>query len=377
MNVPGQGSWIPSVRRRDPWWDLDGRSVRRQGRRRRVERFLVEMAIVLAMLALLAASFGSRPVFGASLSIDLDQWASKSLAWQNGDLNGNNSKYPEGGIVPFRLAIEGLSPGSHSIHVNYDFTAGGHKAYDFLATWNVTNAAGKACVPSGGAISSMCPSLPVPSSAAFPVDPFVANGLSVHGAEVYSGAPRRLTIWGGTITSISGPVHAGSVNGNSSADFFVRFSSTGPAVLLAWGGHLAQSAYWDKAAGGLLDGAAQVSGAPWHMRTRQLDGSGNKNQDRSIQPSAIVGALPPFALTPTPAPQPANPPGVPPAPTAPAGGLLVPPNLIATVPPTATEPVSDATPESGMAFLVAFLLLGIAWLPLMLAGHRDRRPHGR
>ena len=31
----------------------------------------------------------------------------KAPAWQNGNLNGNNTRYPEGGIVPFRLAIEG------------------------------------------------------------------------------------------------------------------------------------------------------------------------------------------------------------------------------------------------------------------------------
>ena len=75
----------------------------------------------------------------------------------------------------------------------------------------------------------------------------------------------------------------------------VRFRATRTAVLLAWGGHLAQSAYWDTATGGPPDGAAQVSGAPWHMRTLKLDGAGNKNQDRSIQPSAIVGTLPPRA----------------------------------------------------------------------------------
>ena len=87
----------------------------------------------------------------AAVTVDLDQWASSDAAWQNGNLNGNNSRYPEGGIVPFRLALEGLKPGAHSIHINYDFTAGGHKAYDFLATWSVTNAKGKVCIPSGGA----------------------------------------------------------------------------------------------------------------------------------------------------------------------------------------------------------------------------------
>ena len=53
---------------------------------------------------------------------------------------------PKVGSCPFRLALEGLKPGAHSIHINYDFTAGGHKAYDFLATWNVTNAKGKVCI---------------------------------------------------------------------------------------------------------------------------------------------------------------------------------------------------------------------------------------
>src|SRR6185369_4279009 len=155
------------------------------------------------------------------------------------------------------------------------------------------------------------------------------DGLTVHGAELYSAAPRRLTIWGGTILSISKPVHSGPISGNSSADMVVRFRTTRSAVELAWGGHLAQSAYWNRSIGGVSDGAGQVSGSPWHMRTLQLDGAGNKNQDRSIQPSAIVGELPPFALappTPTPrppAPPPANPPpkqNPPPGNPAPPGG---------------------------------------------------------
>src|SRR5436190_14700491 len=146
--------------------------------------------------AAIAALFvvGAGPVV-AGQSVNLDQWASSDRAWQNGNLNGNNSRYPEGRIVPFRLAMEGMSLGIHSIHINYDVTAGGHKAYDFLATWNVTNAAGKACATSGGGISSMCPSLPGSSSVAFPTDAFVMDGLSVNGAQVYSAAPRRLTIW--------------------------------------------------------------------------------------------------------------------------------------------------------------------------------------
>jgi len=313
--------------------------------------------VIVASIVVAAFGLGLPGPIRAAVTVNLDQWASSDAAWQNGNLNGNNSRYPEGGIVPFRLALEGLQAGAHSIHINYDFTAGGHKAYDFLATWDVTNAKGKVCIPSGGAISSMCPNLPSLSSAAFPSDSFKANGLSVKGAETYSGAPRRLTIWGGTIISISAPAHAGSPNGNSTADILVRFLSTGSAVLFSWGGHLAQSAYWDTAGGGARDGASLVSGAPWHMRTLQLDGAGNKNQDRSIQPSAIVGELPPQALAPTPPPSTPNGPNVPGLPTYPR----------ATVPPTSTAVAEDV---SGSPIPALFYLGSVGLMVVVLSIRR-------
>jgi hypothetical protein len=355
--------------RRDPWWDPDGRS-RRRGRIRRV----AGLAVIAALVA--GVAIGLRPAPArAAATVNLDQWASTDLAWQNGNLNGNNSRYPEGGVVPFRLAMEGLAAGNHEIHINYDFTAGGHKAYDFLATWNITNAKGAICSGSGGGISSMCPGLGSPTSTfAFPADPYVADGLSVTTAQVYSGTPRRLSLWGGTITSISGPVHSGSTAGNSTADFTVRFKTTGSAALLAWGGHLAQSAFWDTAAGNARDGAGEVSGAPWHMRTLQLDSSGNKNQDRSIQPSAIVGELPPFALAPpTAAPPPgatAAPPGGP-APVGPGPGSGGGPRV--TPPPTATSSTGESPTSAPWAFAAGLLGGTLAALAILWPASRRRR----
>jgi uncharacterized repeat protein (TIGR01451 family) len=240
----------------------------------------------------------SSPSSG-SLNVDLDQFANQpGKGWQNGDLNGNNSAYHEGDVVPFRLAIEGLSAGSHTIHLSYDFTAGGHEAYDFLATWDASESP-SLCASGGGAVSSMCPGLPSAHTHVFPSDPFAPGsptkaGLTVAGAESFSGLSRNLTMYGGTIDSIGGPAHSGPVSGNSTGDITVHFTSSGSAVLFAWGGHLAESAYWVRTNGD-PNGASQVSGAPWHMRTQSLDGSGNKNQDRSIQPSAIV-ALPALAI---------------------------------------------------------------------------------
>jgi hypothetical protein len=348
-------------------------------------RSWVIAVVAVAGVALLSlAPIGpGAPLARAAAGVNLDQWATLDPAWQNGNLNGNNTRYPEGGIVPFRLAIEGLKAGAHTIRIQYDFTAGGHKAYDFLALYNGW-VAPPICGSGGGAVSSKCPSMPVPSSAAFPSDGFKTDGLSVRGAQDYSGVPRRLTIWGGTIASISGPLHAGSTAGNSTAEFVVHFVSKGSAVELAWGGHLAQSAFWDVAAGGQRDGAGQVSGAPWHMRTLQLDGSGNRNQDRSIQPSAIVGELPAHALappTPTPRPTPVPRPTVrPPATTNPGSGVPVvggdPPQLPnPTGPPTSVaDPlaVTDADDNLARTLFPILLIVGAAAMPLALRRSRGR-----
>jgi hypothetical protein len=323
-------------------------------------------AVVLATITVLTFVLGGPVVSEAraATTVNLDQWATIAPAWQNGNLNGNNTRYPEGGIVPFRLAIEGLKAGSHTIRIQYDFTAGGHKAYDFLARYSGW-VSPTSCGSGGGGVSSMCPSLPGATSKAFPSDSFSTDKLSVSEAEVYSGVSRQLTIWGGSIGSISGPTHAGSTAGNSTAEFVVQFSSSGPSVLLAWGGHLAQSAFWNLAAGGTRDGAGEVSGAPWHMRTLQLDGSGNKNQDRSIQPSAIVGELGPRALAaPAPTPKPTPVPRAAATPRPPAGATPRPPTAgsvptdppIPTAPPTSIE--SESTPaDTGTPIPVAVMLL--------------------
>jgi hypothetical protein len=262
------------------------------------------------------AGSGASRALADAVNVNLDQWANlPGQGWQNGDLNQNNSAYAEGRVVPFRVAVEGLTPGIHTIHIDYEFTAGGHKAYDFLATYNATESV-DLCGAGGGGASSLCTPGPLPaaSTMAFPSDAFSTDGLTVSGAESFSGVARNLTMYGGTITSItcsvppgnpgndysclnpSSPAHAHATSGSSNGNFLVTFNATGSAILLAWGGHLAQSAYWDVQADppGSPDGAAQISGAPWHMRTQDLDEiSGNKNQDRSIQPGALV-------VTPTP-----------------------------------------------------------------------------
>src|SRR5512138_1071313 len=111
---------------------------------------LVTLAVGSGLNA--AAAPAAAPLAAGSLTVNLDQCANDTTpcTWQNGDLNGNNSAYAEGDVVPFRLAIEGLTAGTHSFHINYDFTAGGHEAYDYLATYNATETVALCATGGGG-----------------------------------------------------------------------------------------------------------------------------------------------------------------------------------------------------------------------------------
>jgi uncharacterized repeat protein (TIGR01451 family) len=101
-------------------------------------------------------------------------------------------------------------------------------------------------------------------------------------------------MYGGTVDGITAPAHA-----SGAGDMTVTFTTTSDWAFFLWGAHIAQSAYWNESNGGSANGAATISGAPWHMRTQQLDNSANKNQDRSIQPSAIAVVQPNISVTKT------------------------------------------------------------------------------
>ena len=157
-------------------------------------------------------------------SVNLDQCSNGSpkfgdlhCDWQNGNLNGSNSQYAEADSIPYRLFVEDLDPTlKHTIHINYDFTKGGEKAIDFLSTWNVTQTGADTCSGSS-AVPSPCP----PGTATtfpFPGDSFNPSNkgkLTVNGAIANASISRNLTIYNGTILSITTPVHSGPVSGDS------------------------------------------------------------------------------------------------------------------------------------------------------------------
>lgn len=76
-------------RRRDPWWDLEGRGARRQRLR---QRLVAGLAFVLALAACVGAGVGwVRQVSTGSFAADLDGSASveSRLPWDVGGSEGD------------------------------------------------------------------------------------------------------------------------------------------------------------------------------------------------------------------------------------------------------------------------------------------------
>ena len=246
--------------------------------------------------------------------------------WANGDVNQSNSQYREGDGLPYRSSITGLTNGTWTIRVEYDFTKGGIPAIDRLTRYNLTQASNPClstndvtCTVGSPKFSFLAPSEVVgPPSAAQPALPnsgdlHTWNGLasvllSTKGADAknmfvwnenaactvtFGGAGQNWT--GNLATSFDdGKVlQDGSAAGDSQRQFAFKVAVSGCAqgtdLMMGWSGHIASHLDW-----GVGKGAGSISGAPFHMRILGVDnaqGTSGGNQDRSVQLSAIVQTL--------------------------------------------------------------------------------------
>src|SRR5262249_17243465 len=122
----------------------------------------------------------------------------------------------------------------------------GNHAYDSLATWNYTQANADRCQ---GIPASECVAGP-PSTFLIPSDPTVVAdsngpGSATSGHELPD-ANRQMTMFGGTITGVSAPVHDNAAgSGDDFATVTVTYSvastATDTNVQVLFGGHLAAS----------------------------------------------------------------------------------------------------------------------------------------
>ena len=216
--------------------------------------------------------------------------ASGPCNWINGDLNGQNSSYPEGTATVQFVDLTNLTPNTvNTVTLAYQTTKAGAHAYDYLTTWNFSEswiAASDACqgvvgCSTGTGIGS---TLNSPSTLAIPTDPMAAG----HDTGV-----RNFTMMGGTLDAATTPViTSGNYSSDSVTSTTVTFttpsagamcSSGSCEVVLLFGAHVASATDWSPGVG-----AASIPGSPYHVYLTGLNGASIGNRDNQMQASAVV-----------------------------------------------------------------------------------------
>ena len=218
--------------------------------------------------------------------------------WINGILNAQNSQYSEDQVTAQRLGLDIPSGGpttGRTITLKYLARKGqggvGNHAYDYLATWNYTQTSADRCQ---GLAAADCPggsasNFPIPSDATVVAD---SNGPGSSTAlHELPQADRQMTMYGGTITGVSTPVHDNAAgSGDDFATIMVTYSvpstATDTKVQLLFGGHLAASV--GPRGWGNNVGSSFINGGPYHIKLTQVDSSSIGNRDNQINSAAIL-----------------------------------------------------------------------------------------
>jgi hypothetical protein len=215
--------------------------------------------------------------------------------WINGILNANNSGYHEDENTAQRLILDLPRNGpttNRKIFVKYLARKGqggvGNHAYDSLGQWNYTQTTADRCQ----GVTGTCPG-GSESKFTIPVDNTVVRDSNGAGSSTalheLPDANRYMSMFGGTITNISAPVHDNaSGSGDDFAQVTVTYSvtSTPTRVELLFGGHLAPAV--GPRGWGAGVGASFINGGPYHIKLVQVDNSSVGNRDNQITAGAIL-----------------------------------------------------------------------------------------
>ena len=206
--------------------------------------------------------------------------------WVNGNAGASNAHYQEGQSIPYRLVMQNLTVGNHSVVIEWDVRHSGANAIDFITHYQRISETIEPCGPANhpeDIVAGCNPAsfttfdIPAPTG----VNPPLPN-LPQAFFNLLPVAQRRMTMYNGTINSMVYTEPQGDLSvAQSSTRVTVNFTATTATVVMAWGGHIARSFDW-----GAGKAASGISGSPYHTRLISLDGSGG-NQDRSLSANAV------------------------------------------------------------------------------------------
>src|SRR3990170_3953356 len=236
--------------------------------------------------------------------------------WQNGNAGQTNSHFVEGGSMPLRAVMTGLSMGGHKLIIKYDVLEGGKHAYDYLTYARRISEVVDPCsgiaglpgsitscpLPASGSVSSpltefdFSTKLGTPTLAEAPTHPALDSKLPITDLG-HTGVPdvsqpitsfntlstddRRLVMIGGSILDMKyGSQGDLTDTGNQLTFVEIKFTATNPTAIISWGGHIGSRNDWGFV-GTEAQSAGGITGSSYHMHIEDLDGQGG-SQDRSL-----------------------------------------------------------------------------------------------
>ena len=241
---------------------------------RRVSR-TSKLSVLFAAVLLVAPTLGmlsvGPPARAANPAYDPDSCANGGVpstnttceSWINGNLTEGKAHYAEGESVAYRAKLSNLTAGDWTITIGYDHLQGGTHAIDYLTTYNRTVTGANPCTGVGTCNPAVSTTLAIPKDTGF------APASQVAGV---------FTLFGAVLKSVGSYAHSGDET-TISVTFTVGAISD---PVLAWGGHIASRADW-----GAGNSAAAISGSPFHMRVKGLNGQGG-NKDMQLSAAAVI-----------------------------------------------------------------------------------------
>ncbi|MFH0853127.1 MAG: SdrD B-like domain-containing protein [bacterium] len=223
----------------------------------------------------------------ANPAADLDQCKNGGVGdppispcdWVNGNLNEQHAHYVEGDSVPYRMTLTDISVGApHELIIGFDVKHSGKHALDYLTNNDRIAEVVDPCDGVTPCVPGTAGDIPSPTD--------LIGSASFANLEVAEGN-QQIKIWNGAISSITYVDEGDLTQDNSEAQVSIIFTVTDPTAVISWGGHIASRLDWGYELGGEPKSAGGINGSPYHMRNKDLDGSGG-NQDRSLSASAVL-----------------------------------------------------------------------------------------
>ena len=213
-------------------------------------------------------------------------------AWSTTTSFFATTHWKENQFTPYRILLDNLVPGLDSnpsthvytVVIGYDVKNSGKHAFDYLGTYNSTDAGTDPCSGvigcSGWAVSTS----PIPDDTLA-----VTNQTNPNLAVPITQIPGQVfTLWGGTIRSVSYSAISGPLtNAQVERQITITFTAQVINPVLAWSGHIAWAGDW-----GVGNTAGDILGEPYQMRNKGVDTEGiNQTLQLSAEPVGRTGAV--------------------------------------------------------------------------------------